>query len=242
MLTGVGAPVVGFAAGALTTLSPCVVPLLPVVVGAAASAHPRGPLALAAGVGVSFASIGVFLAVAGASLGLGGDGFRLPAACLMVALGLVLLSGHAQARLGGLLAGMQSIGGRFLARADGSGLGGQFVIGVLMGAVWSPCAGPTLGAASVLAARQTQLPLVGVTMLAFGLGAAAPLVLAGMASRRALLRWRGAAGRAGQGGKVLLGGALVMVGAMILSGADRALETAFVTHAPLWLVSSSAIL
>jgi cytochrome c biogenesis protein CcdA len=71
------------------------------------------------------------------------------------------------------------------------GLGKQFAVGILLGAVWSPCVGPTLGAASVLAARAENLPLVALTMLAFGIGAAAPLLLIGLMSREALARRRG---------------------------------------------------
>lgn len=242
MPLGLGAPVVALAAGALTTLSPCVVPLLPAVIGAAAFAHPRGPLALAAGVGISFAAIGVLLAAFGAAIGLDGDVFRMPAAIILAVLGAVLLSSAAQSRLGGLFASVQSAAGRRLGQVKGEGLGGQFAIGLLLGAVWSPCAGPTLGAATVIAARQAQLPLVATTMLAFGAGAAAPLVLAGFASRQAVLRWRGAANRTGKSGKMILGGAMILAGGLILSGADHRLETAFVRHAPLWLVTSSALL
>jgi cytochrome c biogenesis protein CcdA len=53
-----------------------------------------------------------------------------------------------------------------------SGIGGQFGVGLLLGAVWTACVGPTLGAASVMAARGESLWTVSMTMLAFGIGAA----------------------------------------------------------------------
>ena len=59
---------------------------------------------------------------------------------------------------------------RFGGRA-GAGLPGQFGLGLLLGAIWSPCVGPTLGAASVLAAKGENLGQVALTMLVFGIGA-----------------------------------------------------------------------
>jgi cytochrome c-type biogenesis protein len=70
------------------------------------------------------------------------------------------------------------------------GLSGQFALGVLLGVVWSPCVGPTLGAASVLAAQGKNLGSAAATMIAFGIGAAAPLIVLGLLSREALMRWR----------------------------------------------------
>ena len=103
------------------------------------------------------------------------------------------------------------------------------------GAVWSPCVGPTLGAASVLAARGQDIPAVAAVMLAFGLGAATPLLLVSTLSRSALSRWRGRMARAGQAGKMLLGGGAVAVSVLILTGLDHQIEAALVTASPDWL-------
>src|SRR5258708_6233466 len=83
----------GFAllAGIFSTLSPCVLPLLPIVLGAAISKHRLGPAALAAGLSVSFVAIGLFVATIGFALGLDEGIFRQVAAVLMIVLGLVLL-------------------------------------------------------------------------------------------------------------------------------------------------------
>ena len=86
-----------------------------------------------------------------------------------------------------------------------AGLGGRFAVGLLLGAVWSPCVGPTLGAASVLASQGKDLGAVAITMLAFGIGAALPLVLLGLVSREAMLRWRERLLAAGQRGKLVDG-------------------------------------
>jgi cytochrome c biogenesis protein CcdA len=115
------------------------------------------------------------------------------------------------------------------------GLGGQFAVGLLLGAVWSPCVGPTLGAASVLASQRSDLGAVAVTMLAFGLGAALPLVLLGFVSREAMARWRGRLLAAGQHGKHAMGVVLIATGLLIVSNFDKAIETFLVDASPAWL-------
>ena len=115
------------------------------------------------------------------------------------------------------------------------GLGGQFLLDLLLGAVWSPCVGPTLGAVSILAAKGENLGQVALTMIAFGLDAALPLILFGLLSREALLRWRERLMGAGSGGKMLLGGLLIAIGVLVASGLDKRLETLLVDASPAWL-------
>ncbi len=88
-----------FLAGILSVLSPCVLPLLPLVLGAAASEHRLGPAALAAGLALSFVVIGLFVATVGFAIGLDTDVFRTVAAILLVLVGLVLMVPAVQTRL-----------------------------------------------------------------------------------------------------------------------------------------------
>ena len=94
-----GAFALAFAAGVLSILSPCVLPILPIVLGAAASEHRWGPAMLAAGLAISFVTIGLFAATVGYSIGLDSELFRNVAAALMIAVGLVLLVPRFQERL-----------------------------------------------------------------------------------------------------------------------------------------------
>src|SRR5262249_15236645 len=94
-----GSPILAFVAGVLTILSPCVLPILPIVLSAAASEHRWGPAALAAGLAVSFVAIGLFAATIGYSIGLDADLFRNVAAVLMVAVCVILLMPRLQERL-----------------------------------------------------------------------------------------------------------------------------------------------
>ena len=84
-------PALAFAAGALTILSPCVLPLVPIVLGSAAQRHPLGPLTLALGLVVSFASVGFALATVGAASGFDGDWVRYFGATLLLLAGISLL-------------------------------------------------------------------------------------------------------------------------------------------------------
>ena len=230
-----GSALFALIAGILSTLSPCVLPLLPLVLGAAVSEHKLGPAALAAGLALSFVAIGLFVATIGFSIGLDSGVLRNVAALLLLAVGLVLLVPKLQVRLavaGGPVSGWAD---RRFGGFSAAGLKGQFAVGLLLGAVWSPCVGPTLGAASVLAAQGKDLGQVAVVMIAFGIGAALPLLLLGLASREAMMRWRERLLRAGQGGKAILGGLLAVIGILILSGLDKQLEAFMVDVSPMWL-------
>src|SRR5262245_57766204 len=134
-----------FAAGLVSIFSPCVLPLLPVVLGTAASEHKLGPVALAAGLVLSFLSLGLIVATMGHALGLGADALQAFAASLLVVVGIVLvvpplyarvslaaapLGAWADQRFGGGAhrglhrgVGGQGLGGQGL---GGQGLGGQF--------------------------------------------------------------------------------------------------------------------
>jgi cytochrome c-type biogenesis protein len=222
-------------AGLFSILSPCVLPLIPIVLGAAVSEHRWGPAALACGLALSFTTIGIFVAAIGYAVGLDDDVFRNMAAVLLMGIGAVLVVPNWQAQMA--LAGgpFGNWTGQKFGKLQSQGLWGQFGIGILLGATWSPCVGPTLGAASVLAVQGRELGHVALTMFAFGIGSALPLLLIGMLSREALMRWRGHMLSFGTAGKVLLGGVLITSSLLILFGLDKALETRLVRILPQFL-------
>ncbi|WP_342165311.1 cytochrome c biogenesis CcdA family protein [Methylobacterium sp. SD21] len=226
-----------FLAGILSVLSPCVLPLLPLVLGAAASEHRLGPAVLAAGLALSFVAIGLFVATVGFAIGLDAGLFRLVAALLLVLVGLVLMVPVAQTRLAAAAGPVSDWTERRFGGFSSAGLAGQFGVGLLLGAVWSPCVGPTLGAASLLASQGRDLGVVALTMLLFGLGAALPLLLLGLLSREVLMRWRDRMMGLGKGLKAALGLILVATGLMIATGYDKAAETALVNASPDWLTT-----
>jgi len=99
----------------------------------------------------------------------------------------------------------------------------------------TPCVGPTLGAASLLAAQGRDLPQVALSMFLFGLGAALPLLIVGLISRQAMQRWGKQILSIGQAAKAGFGLLLVIFGILIVVGLDKRLETVLVDASPQWL-------
>jgi cytochrome c-type biogenesis protein len=224
-----------FAAGLLSILSPCVLPLVPIVLGTAIAAHPLGAVALAAGLSLSFTVLGLLLALVGFGFGIDAGMFRVAAAAIMIGLGAVLLVPAWQARLAAAGGPISDWADRRFGGFAPSGLAGQFAVGLLLGAVWSPCVGPTLGAASLLASQGHDLLRVALTMAVFGIGAALPLILLGLLSRATLTGVRSRLMSAGKLGKGLLGATFIVIGVAIVSGADKRIEAALVAASPPWL-------
>lgn len=233
----VGPGVLGLAylAGVLSTLSPCVLPLLPILLASAVSQHRFGALALAAGLTLSFTVVGLFVATLGASIGLDGPALRKFAALLLVIFGAVLCVPALQLRFAAAAGRISSSGDRWLGGLAGTGWQGQLAVGGMLGLVWSPCVGPTLGAAATLASQGRDLAHIAMLMLVFGLGAGTPLLVVGSLSREAMARARGRLLVAGERGRGLLGLLLLLLGLAILSGVDKQFESWVVIHSPDWL-------
>lgn len=234
---GLGSYGFGLLAGLLSTLSPCVLPILPILLGSATAAHPRAPLALAGGLALSYAVIGTLIAWAGAAIGIDASLFRNVGAAILGLLGLVLMSASLQQRFASATSGIGDAGNNFISRLNLNGLRGQFAIGLALGVVWSPCVGSTLGAAVVLASQGAHLPQVALLMGIFGIGAAMPVVGLAYLSRAAMMKVRGKLMQAGKTGKIVLGVVMVSIAALILTGADKPLEAWLVDMSPAWLTA-----
>ncbi len=234
-MPGVGNLALGYAAGALSTLSPCVLPILPIILFGAIERHALGPLALAAGLSASFAGVGTVIASAGFSIGLDPSALRLAIAALMTGLGIILLVPSLQGRLATVAMPVATKGQTLLDRIQPSGIGGQFVLGALLGVIWSPCSGPTLGAAIGLAAQGDNVGAAAATMISFGLGAVTPILALTYGSRQAISARRDWLARMSRTARPLLGAAFVGLGAFVLTGLDRITEAILTRAMPDWL-------
>jgi cytochrome c-type biogenesis protein len=125
----------GLLAGTLSTLSPCVLPLVPVLLAAAMSAHRWGALALGAGLALSFTLVGISLATLGASLGLNPDTFRTIGAVILAAFGLILPVPKLQDLFARMTSALSNSGNQLLSRMTLGGLAGQFIVGALLGVI-----------------------------------------------------------------------------------------------------------
>ena len=227
----------GYAAGALSTLSPCVLPILPIVLFGALERHLLGPVALAAGLAASFAGVGIALASVGFSVGIDPDAVRFAVAALMGAAGVVLLVPALHGRMASMAFPVAGKGQVLLDRLQPSGVWGQFALGAALGIVWSPCSGPTLGAAVGLASQGDSLGTAAATMAAFALGAATPILALAYGSRQAILARRDWMVRASRIGKPLMGATLFGIGIFVLTGLDKVVEASLTRAMPDWLVT-----
>lgn len=231
-----------YGAGLLTLINPCVLPVLPIVIASSLQADGRGPLALAAGMGVSFVALGVGVTAFGAAVGLDQELVGQIAAVVMIGFGLVLLTPRLGQAFAGATAGVACQADVALNGVDSGGLRGQFLSGALLGAVWSPCIGPTLGGAIALASQRADLGWAAAIMAFFALGVATLITGLGYGAREALgaraNSLRGVAERA----KPVLGGALVLVGAAILLGLHHLAEAWLIQVLPYWLQDLSVAL
>lgn len=220
------------AAGSLTTLSPCVFPLLPLVVGGAVQANRLAPVAMGVGMAASFALIGVLLGALGPALGIDQDSVRTFGAVLLIAFACVMLVPALNARFTQWVMPIASTANNASARLDSGSLGGACLLGGLLGLVWSPCSGPLLASALTLVASEGGAFRGAVILGLFGVGAATPLVAVAYASRSGFAQTRGwvlghiDAIKKGFG--ILIG----VAGIAILAGADKWLEAQVVAALP----------
>jgi cytochrome c biogenesis protein CcdA len=219
-------------AGVLASLSPCVLPILPIVLAAAGAEHRFGPLALALGLALSFAGAGMLLGLAGFALDLDAEVLRVGAALLMLLAGAALLASGLAARFSAAAEHALQPITAFAARMSARAAGGQFALGAVLGLAWAPCTGPALGAAIGLSAQAATAPQAAAVMLVFALGAATPLLAMGYAARGTVPALRRRLGAAGGAARPMLGGALALFGVLVLSGLDKRIEAVAIAALP----------
>lgn len=219
-------------AGGLTILSPCVLPMLPVVLGGSVQTNRLAPAAIGAGMIVAFALFGVVVGVLGDSLGLDADVIRTFGAWMLVAMAAVLLVPGLAGRMSALLSPLATVASERSTKVDAGSLRGAFVLGALLGMVWSPCSGPLLGSTMMLLATEGGAWRGGVLLGFFGVGAAMPLVGLAYVSRAGFMRIRDRilprVDALKRGFGVLVG----LVGIAILTGWDKRIEAAVVQNLP----------
>jgi cytochrome c-type biogenesis protein len=225
----------GYLAGLLTLINPCVLPVLPIVLATALQAHRLGPVAMAAGMSLAFVTLGLGVAALGRVFGLTTDTLADAAAVMMVVFGLVMLVPRLNAGFAFATAGVAAQADAGIDRVDRSGLGGQFLGGALLGAVWSPCVGPTLGGAISLASQGQSLFWAGAVMTAFAAGISTIILALGYGARAALQRRRALMQRIAARAKPIMGVVFVAVGLMILFRIHHMIQTWLINVLPYWL-------
>jgi cytochrome c-type biogenesis protein len=226
------APLIFFA-GILSTFSPCVLPLLPIVMASSFSAHRRGPLFLVAGLVCSFVVLGSFAETLFFGMDISPERIQSASAIFLILSGLLLFFKKSNF----LFHGLSSVSGKFesqlRARVTSAPLA-LFVLGCLVGAIWSPCTGPALAAAFALAAnadgQMRSVPL----LFFFGLGAAVPLLLYAYASQSFLRRRTKTFIAWGERARIAFGIVLLCTGIILWTGFEKRIESALLDLMPEW--------
>jgi cytochrome c-type biogenesis protein len=122
---------------------------------------------------------------------------------------------------------------------DRSGLGGQVLAGALLGAVWSPCIGPTLGGAISLASQGQSLGWAAAIMSAFAAGVASVILALGYGARAAILRRRALLRNVADRARPVMGVLFLGVGLAILFRWHHLAEAWLIDHLPAWLIDLS---
>jgi len=203
-----------FGAGIATAASPCILPMLPLVLGASAGSGAGGrrsalrPLAIVLGFVLSFALAALLFGASTRVLGISQDTLRTASITVLLAFGVLLvwptMLERALAPWGGLADVARRIGDR-----AGAGPGGALLLGMSLGLLWTPCAGPVLASTlALIAAEQQPLQAAGL-LLAYAAGAGLPMLAVAyggqaVTSRVRVLARHGAAIRRGFGVQVLV--------------------------------------
>jgi cytochrome c biogenesis protein CcdA/thiol-disulfide isomerase/thioredoxin len=203
---------IGLLAGAITAVSPCVLPVLPILLAGGASGGRRRPYAIVGGLVASFTLFTLFAQWLLGAVGLPQDTLRDVALALLFLLALTLLV----PRFGELLEKPFLP----LTRRRGGELGGGFLLGASLGLVFVPCAGPVLAAVSAVAATQRVDGRTAALTAAYAVGAAGPMLAVALGGRTVAARLRVPAIRQAAG--VLIAAAAVV----IALGLDTRFQTA----------------
>lgn len=227
--------VFAYIAGLLTLINPCVLPVLPIVLSAGLQSNRHAPLYIAAGMSLSFVVLGILAATFGRSLGLTESTLANTGALLMIFFGLVLLVPKFNKFFSSLTNRLSSGADGTLSNLDNTKSTSFFLGGILLGAVWSPCIGPTLGGAISLASQGEQLSFAVAIMLFFAFGVSTVIIVLGYGTREAIkrrqhqLKWLAA--RA----KPIMGITFILIGLVIYFKIHHIIEGWLVDILPIWL-------
>jgi len=222
-----------FLAGIVTIAGPCILPLLPIILGTStARTHPSRPLFIILGFILSFSFFAILFSVFGQTLGITPDTFRIIATVIIGLFGIMLLFPKIQETI---FARLQPLISKATPKTDlaGGGLWSGFVLGASLGLVWTPCAGPVLGSILTLIASKQNLAQAGALLIAYALGAGLPMLAIAYGGQAAVTRVRTLAKCTNTIQRVF-GVIIILVAIGLYTGVDRTVQAWLILNAP-WL-------
>jgi cytochrome c biogenesis protein CcdA/thiol-disulfide isomerase/thioredoxin len=165
-----------FLAGILTIAAPCILPMLPIILGASVGqTSKQRPLFIVLGFIISFAAASLVLSLIVTHLGLSQNTIRDAAIIILLVFAFFMIWPKPfellTARLSGVLNKANQIG------TSQTGNKGGFLLGLVFGIVWTPCAGPILGSILTLIAIQGTTAKAVALVIAYALGAGIPMLI-----------------------------------------------------------------
>lgn len=172
-----------FLAGIITVTSPCVIPILPIILGSALKRNRLYPLFMVLGLAFTFSILGVIFGSLGSFVGIGKRTLETAAIILLGLMGLVIVIKP----LSNLFSQWT---GKLLAVAPASGPSESplqaFFVGSTLGVVWAPCAGPVLASILAIAAASKSVTTSFLLLFTYAVGAGIPMLLIAYGGQRAL--------------------------------------------------------
>jgi len=224
----------GYIAGLLTLINPCVLPVLPIVLASAMQAGRYGPVAIAAGMCLSFVTLGMLIATSGHLIGLNDQLMAQIGAVMMMAFGLLLVVPKFNMAFATATASISASADDSFSSMPTTSLQSQFTGGLLLGAIWSPCVGPTLGGAISLASQGANLGWAFLIMLSFALGVSTVIIALGYGTQEAIRRRQGNMRGLAEKAKPIMGITFILVGLMIFFKIHHVIEAWLVMVLPDW--------
>ncbi|MEQ8834692.1 MAG: cytochrome c biogenesis protein DipZ [Miltoncostaeaceae bacterium] len=224
-----------FVAGAATALSPCVLPVLPIALSAGATGGRRRPLGIIVGLVTSFTFATVALVYLIAALGLPDSLLRNVAIAVLAGFGLVLLLPPLAHRVEARISRVTSRAGMV---RGGDGFGSGILVGLSLGLVYAPCAGPILAGVITVTASQPFTAGRLVVALAYALGSAMVLYAAMLGGRRLIAPLAKRSGKL----QVAMGAIMVLMAAAMFGEYDIRFQTALANNVPAAIVNPSGAL
>ncbi len=175
--------------GVATILSPCILPILPILVGRALQTHRYGPLALVGGLAVSFALTGSLLGLSAEFIGPLSSLLRQIAIFILLILGLAAVFPQITQRFTAWIQPLRAASDQYIDHQQ-AGLWAEFLIGTQLGLVWVPCAGPILGSIFTLIAVEQEAITGFWALLSYAVGAGIPMLALAYGGKGLLLRVR----------------------------------------------------
>jgi cytochrome c-type biogenesis protein len=231
----------GYLAGILTLINPCALPVLPIALASALQNDRNGPIWLALGMSVTFVILGVGVSAIGSSFGINEEDISRASAVLMMLFGLILLVPVFNNQFSLATAGLSSNADMTIGSMDQKSIKNQLLGGALLGAVWSPCIGPTLGGAISLASQGNSLIWATMIMTSFAAGISTIIIALAYGAREAIRKRQANMRAIAEKAKPIMGITFLLVGLIIFFKWHQVIEGWLLDLMPYWLQDLSVL-